>query len=132
MENKSPFELWYGKSSSIKNLKIFGTECFVHIPSEKRRKLDKKAIPGYLVGLYLDNNQGYRIYIPSTRKIILSRDVLFKPERVIANSVILNVSKNKKDITNNLIDDNNIHSDIQNERENADGKQFEENLNKRQ
>ena len=50
--NKTPYELWYGKKSNIDNLKIFGTECFVHIPQEKRKKLDKKSVQCYLVGYH--------------------------------------------------------------------------------
>ena len=46
---KTPYELWYGKTANIDNLKIFGTKCFIHIPDEKRKKLDKKAVKGYLV-----------------------------------------------------------------------------------
>jgi hypothetical protein len=34
----------------------------LHGPAEKRRKLDKKARKGYLVG-YLNDGQGYRVYV---------------------------------------------------------------------
>ena len=79
--NKTPYELWYGKSPEIGNLKVFGTECFVHIPKEKRRKLDSKAEKGYVVG-YHDDHRGYRVYIPARKDVVISRDVLFRPERV--------------------------------------------------
>ena len=99
---KTPYELWYGKVASIDDLKIFGTECFVHIPVEKRRKLDKKAVKGYLVG-YIENCKGYRVYVPSLRDVILSRDVVFKPEMLVPNEVSINVSKdNRKTNKENL------------------------------
>lgn len=55
--NKTLYELCYGKSAYVKFLKIFRTEFFVHIPSEKRKKLDKKSVKGYLVG-YIENCKG--------------------------------------------------------------------------
>jgi hypothetical protein len=62
--NKMPYELWYGKPSGLENFKVFGTECFAHIPAEKTGKLDKKVRTGYLLG-YLDEGQGYRVYVSS-------------------------------------------------------------------
>lgn len=44
---KTPYELWHGKAANVDNLKVFGTECFVHLPEEKRKKLDQKAIMGF-------------------------------------------------------------------------------------
>lgn len=89
--DKTPYELWYGKFANIDNLKVFGTECFAHVPKERRRKLDKKAIPGLLVG-YVENCKGYRIYVPSLNDVILSRDILFKKERLAPNNAILKAS----------------------------------------
>lgn len=97
---KSPYELWYNKEPNVDKLKIFGTECFVHIPVEKRKKLDKKAIKGYLVG-YHENFKGYRVYVPSLRDVVVSRDVLFKPEKVSNSSVNVPLNNEKiKDIVN--------------------------------
>lgn len=102
IENKSPHELWYGKSANIENLKIFGTECFVHIPAQKRRKLDRKAVKGFLVG-YVDDFRGYRIYLPNSRDVVSSRDVQFKPENVSfkeADVGPLKVINREKDVEN--------------------------------
>ncbi|KAK2577906.1 hypothetical protein KPH14_000777 [Odynerus spinipes] len=89
--SKTPYELWYNKKSSIDNLKIFGTEYFIHIPGEKRRKFDRKAIKGYLAG-YIENSKGYRIYVPRRRDIVLSRDVLFKKEKLAASEAIIEIN----------------------------------------
>src|SRR5277367_89492 len=38
--DKTPFELWFGEIvKSMDHLKVFGTECYVHVPKQKRRKL---------------------------------------------------------------------------------------------
>ena len=67
------------------HLKIFGTQCFVHVPKQKRLKLDPKSIKGLLVG-YCGNKDGYRIYIPDRDDVITSRDVIFKDELVSVSS----------------------------------------------
>lgn len=73
--NVSPYELWIGKKPRTNHLRITSSACFVHIPSQKRRKMDKKAIKGYLVGF--DRDECYRIWIKEDHKVILSRDVKF-------------------------------------------------------
>ncbi|KMQ87021.1 integrase core domain protein [Lasius niger] len=47
---KSPIELWNKKAVNFDHLKVFGTECFVHLPKQKRQKFDQKSNKGYLVG----------------------------------------------------------------------------------
>lgn len=88
-KNKSPYELWYGKElreENIKFLKVFGTECFVHIPKQFRSKFDNRAVRGHIVG-YVNEKDGYRIWVPSLNKVVCSHDVRFKPE--IKNEVAL-------------------------------------------
>lgn len=78
-EGKSPYELWFKKVPAVDHLRIFGTECFVHIPKQKRRKFDKKAVKGYLVG-YCGNKDGYRVWLPDKNDVVLTRDVVFENE----------------------------------------------------
>lgn len=73
--NKSPHEIWIGQIPRIKHLRIIGSKCYVHIPAQTRRKMDSKAIVGYLVGY--DGDERYRIYVPGRRDIYVSRDVVF-------------------------------------------------------
>lgn len=80
VEDKTPHELWFGKTPRIHHLRIIGSTCYAHVPGERRRKMDMKAIKGYLVGY--DGEERYRIYVKEDSKIITSRDVKFqeKPE----------------------------------------------------
>ena len=48
----------------------------MHVPKEKRRKLDAKAEKCILVG-YLDEQKGYKCNNPRTKQARVSRDVLF-------------------------------------------------------
>lgn len=70
----SPYELWYGDKPSLQHVRIFGSVGYVHIAKEKRKKLDKKSVKMLLVGYEQEN---YRMYDKTTRKITISRDVKF-------------------------------------------------------
>lgn len=78
-EGKSPHEIWFHEIPATDHLRVFGSECFVHVPKQKRKKFDKKALKGYLVG-YCGNKDGYRVFIPENNQVVLSRDVVFKNE----------------------------------------------------
>lgn len=48
----------------------------MHIPDQKRRKLDNKAVRMILVG-YDEQSKAYRCFNPATRKVTISRNVRF-------------------------------------------------------
>lgn len=88
ISDKSPFELWFKKKPSLKHLRIVGSECYAHIPKQKRRKMDKKAIKGVLVGY---DRFGYRIWTGNSQ-VIRSRDVIFN-EKLLNSSSTLSFSE---------------------------------------
>lgn len=82
MDGKTPLELWLKKKlDKLDHLKIFGTECYVHIPKQFRKKFDDKSILGRVIG-YHNDKDGYHVYIPSQKKVVTSHDVFFRPETV--------------------------------------------------
>ena len=40
--DKTPHEVWFGNNPSITHLRVFGCDSFIHVPKEKRRKMDNK------------------------------------------------------------------------------------------
>jgi hypothetical protein len=42
LDDKTPHEVWTGKKPSLKHLRVFGCDAYVHVPKENRSKLDKK------------------------------------------------------------------------------------------
>ncbi|KAL0359426.1 UNVERIFIED_CONTAM: Retrovirus-related Pol polyprotein from transposon RE1 [Sesamum angustifolium] len=76
VQNMTPIEAWSGKKPSAKHLRVFGSICYVHIPTEKRHKLEEKTEKGIFLG-YNTQSKGYRIYNLKIKKLIISRDVEF-------------------------------------------------------
>lgn len=70
-----PEKVWSGKNISYSHLRVFSCLAYVHVPKEKRTKLDYKPTPGIFVG-YGNENFEYRIWDPERRKIMRSRDVI--------------------------------------------------------
>ena len=46
----SAHELYFGTKLNLRHLRVLGTIAYVHVPKEKRRKLDAKAEKYILVG----------------------------------------------------------------------------------
>ncbi|GJQ70654.1 hypothetical protein Trydic_g23043 [Trypoxylus dichotomus] len=67
------YEAWTGKKPSLDHIRTFGSEAFVHIPKEKRRKLDKKSVNLILTG-YDGNSTNYRLFDPITKQVVISRE----------------------------------------------------------
>jgi hypothetical protein len=66
--------MFTGKKPKVSHLKIFGCPVFIHIPKEKRNKLEPSGKKGIFVG-YCEVSKAFRIYIPGHHHIEISRDV---------------------------------------------------------
>ena len=62
LENKTPEEVFSGKKTEVIHLRIFGCLVYIHIPKEKKTKLDPSGRKGIFVG-YSESSKAYRIYI---------------------------------------------------------------------
>jgi hypothetical protein len=74
---RTPHETWdTGHVPDISYFHVFGCEGYMHIPADKRCKLDAKAVKVTFIG-YEPGSKGYRLWDKNTRSIHLSRDVTF-------------------------------------------------------
>jgi hypothetical protein len=73
----TPHEVWFGKKPLLSHLKVFGCDAFVHVPKEKRSKVDKKEIK-FIFNGYKEGMTGYKLWDPTSRKTMYSRDVVFR------------------------------------------------------
>ncbi|GLU09096.1 hypothetical protein SLE2022_259720 [Rubroshorea leprosula] len=76
VQNMTPKEAWSGRKPGVDHFKIFGCIAYAHIPDEKRKKLDDKGEKSIFLGVS-NNSKAYKLYNPNTKKIIVSRDVIF-------------------------------------------------------
>ena len=80
LENKTPFECWYGRKPDVSNMRVFGSLCYVHIPVSERQKLDAKSYKGIFAG-YPEGTKGYKVYNISTGKFARTRNVIFEENK---------------------------------------------------
>ena len=75
--SKTPWELFHGCKPDVSDLRVFGCTVYVHVPKEKRNKLDPVNRKGVLVGYgRLTGTKGYRVLLDNNR-VELARDVVF-------------------------------------------------------
>jgi hypothetical protein len=74
MGNKTPKEIFSGENPEVNHLRIFGFTVYIHVPEEKRSKLDPSRKKGIFLG-YNESSKEYRVYIPGHQRIEVSRDV---------------------------------------------------------
>ena len=77
LEDKTPHEVWTGKKPSLSHLRVFGCDAYVHVPKEKRTKLDNKSKRCIFIG-YKDGLKGYKLWNPEIRKVVYNLDVVFR------------------------------------------------------
>ena len=77
--NRTPYELWTDKKSSIKHLHIWGCPIEARPYRPHERKLDSRTISCYFVG-YVERSRGYKFYDPTLRLIFETGNARFLEE----------------------------------------------------
>jgi hypothetical protein len=77
LDDKTPQEVWNDKKRSLTHLKVFYCEDHVHVPKENKSKLDMKVENCIFIG-YKYGLKGYKLWNPETKKVVYSRDVVFR------------------------------------------------------
>ena len=77
--------MFIGKKTELSHLKIFGCPIYVHIPKEKKIKLDHSRKKGIFVR-YCEVSKAFRIYIVRFHHMDISRDVTFDEETTLKRS----------------------------------------------
>jgi hypothetical protein len=76
LKDMTPEEASSGKKPNVEHLRIFGFPIYIHIPKDKRKKLELLGKMGIFVG-YNELSKAYRIYILEQHNIEVSKDVTF-------------------------------------------------------
>lgn len=73
----TPWERWVGSRPDTSSFRVFGCVAYAHLDKKARQdKLDTKSVKCINIGYYEDHRQ-WRLYKPTSKRIILSRDVKF-------------------------------------------------------
>ena len=70
-------EAWSGVKPNVDYFRVFGCIGHVHVSDSKRKKLDDKSFQCVLLGMS-EESKAYRLYDLASKKIIVSRDVVFE------------------------------------------------------
>ena len=86
-----------GKKPTIDHFQIFSCPVYIHIPKDKRKKLDPSGMKGTFVG-YNNSSKAYRTYIKEGHRIEVSRDVIFDESIAFKKSKDLLMDSNDEEI----------------------------------
>ena len=77
-ENRSPFEIRFGRRPDLRHLRPFGITAFVRIQSHIT-KVQPRATKGIMIGYgeSVSGQKGWRIYLPSPPRVITTTAVTF-------------------------------------------------------
>lgn len=76
LDKVTPIERWSNCKPSVEHLRVFGCVAYALIPYERRVKLEEKSMKCVMFGVSKES-KAYRLYDPSTKKVIISKDVKF-------------------------------------------------------
>jgi hypothetical protein len=104
LDDETPQEIWTGKQLSLTHLKVFGCDAYVHVPKENKSKLDKKT-EKCIFSRYKDRLKGYKLWNPKTKKVVYSRDVIFREMKDVVKQEVLPNKEEPEKIEFDLKDD---------------------------
>ncbi|KYN06048.1 Copia protein, partial [Cyphomyrmex costatus] len=79
LNDESPYKKWHNKKPNIGYFATFGEKVYVLDKSPNKGKMDPRGIPGIFVG-YFEISKGFKIWIPNSKKIVITRDIKFLRE----------------------------------------------------
>jgi transposase InsO family protein len=72
--DKTPYELWFGRPTSVKHFRVFGRKCYIKRDDDNLGKFDSRSDEGIFLG-YSSNKKAYRCYNLRLHKIMESENV---------------------------------------------------------
>src|SRR2546423_8675010 len=92
LNNISPHEAWFSTAPSIEHLRQFGCIAYARIPAKVITPVNKIA-PRSIQCCFLGyvGNKIYRLWDPTSKRIVISRDVTFKENEFLPASAFVNI-----------------------------------------
>ena len=67
--DKTPYELWTGRSANVKHFRVFGSRCYIKRDDGKIGKFDSQVDEGIFVG-YSSKRKAYKFYNLRLGKVV--------------------------------------------------------------
>ncbi|KAI3773549.1 hypothetical protein L1987_48079 [Smallanthus sonchifolius] len=83
---ETPYEIWTGRKSSLRYMKIWGYLVKIKLYNPFLKKLDMKTVTCYFIR-YLDHSKGYRFYCPHVTRIVETKRAEFLEDFKLKNYV---------------------------------------------
>ena len=80
IDGKTPYEAWYGKKPAVHYLRVFSNIAYVKNARPGLKRLDDRSTKMIFIG-YEEGSKAYRVYNPATKKVQITRDVVFEEGR---------------------------------------------------
>ena len=77
---KTPYEAYYDRKPSVDHFRIFGCLAHVKVVTPHIPKLADRSKQMVFIG-YDMNTKGYRMFNPTTRQVVVTRDAVFEEEK---------------------------------------------------
>ena len=81
VQNQTPYDLLFGSSPSYDLFRVFGCVCFVLLQDHERNKLQSRSCLCCFLG-YGIGQKGYRCYDPISKRLCVSRHVVFWEHKI--------------------------------------------------
>jgi hypothetical protein len=104
LDGKTLYEVWTGKEPFLTHLKVFVCDAYVHVPKENKSKLDNKVEKCIFIG-YKYGLKGYNLWNLETKKVVYSRDVVFRKMKDVVKHEVLPSKEEPEKIEFDLKDD---------------------------
>jgi hypothetical protein len=80
--DKTLHEALTSKKTSLKHLRAFDYDAYVHVPMENRSRVDNNDLNCIFI-CYKDGIKVYKLWNPVTKKIVYSRNVVFREIKMV-------------------------------------------------
>jgi hypothetical protein len=84
--DKTPYQLWKGRSASVKHFRIFGSKCYIKKVDKNMGKLDSRTDEGILVR-YSCSRKAYKCYNFKLKKVVEAIDVKFDESSFLKSKI---------------------------------------------
>jgi hypothetical protein len=82
IDKKTPIEVWFGSPANYSELRVFECTPYANVDNGK---LEPRAVKRIFLG-YKSGVKGYKLWSPETRKVLISRNVIFDESAMLHDS----------------------------------------------